>query len=495
MQLGQFRRQRLIVEADRGLGQLERDAIGRQAVACKTISQEIAEAFAAHLQLGHIEGDALAVQPLVQPCAHLPAQQLERPFANVDDQAALFCEWNELARQYEPALRMLPAQQRFQSGQLACVGINARLEIQLQLVGADSLLQILLQLNAPLQFGRMLGREHPVLRLAGRLGGVHRDIRILQQLLRFRRMVGEDRNADRGRHRERAPGGCLVQSIDRAYDARSALFDITCAGDIFDHHREFIATQPDHRVIQSHRGFQAGSDIDQHPVTCLVAQRVIDDLEIVEVDEQQRHLAPALAAGAQDHGQVIDQPAPVGQAGQCIGDSHLRQRLLLAARLGHVTHRDGDTCFGLHAAPLYPAGRCDPGLAAVMPAYLDLVLDQPLLQDTQQESMHARIVLGSHQLAHGPPQHAAAFQVRAPRRLFIAVLDHKIAHHPLLPVQRPHHVQRLQRAFDRLSERFLDSAHFLAPAIAAPLQRRTQHRARDQQHGERRSAQDFDMIL
>ena len=112
----------------------------------------------------------------------------------------------------------------------------------------------------------------------------------------------------------------------------------------------------------------------------------------------------------------------------------------------------------------------DTRLMAVVPADLDLVLDQSLAQDAQQEIMHAHIVVRGHQLAHGMAQHVAALEAQAPCRLFVAVLDQEVAHHPMLAVQRAHHVQRIDRAFDRLPERFLDGALPCTVAMTPPLQ-------------------------
>jgi hypothetical protein len=81
-------------------------------------------------------------------------------------------------------------------------------------------------------------------------------------------------------------------------------------------HGELIAAQPRHRVRTAHAQADAARRFHQHGVALLVAQRVVDVLEIVEVDEQQRQLQ-ALAPRLLDFlVQAVVEHVAVGQRGE-----------------------------------------------------------------------------------------------------------------------------------------------------------------------------------
>ena len=53
-----------------------------------------------------------------------------------------------------------------------------------------------------------------------------------------------------------------------------------------DQDHEFIAAQTRHRILGAHAGFQACGDDLQHAVADRVTERVVDVLEVVEVEKQ-----------------------------------------------------------------------------------------------------------------------------------------------------------------------------------------------------------------
>ena len=60
-------------------------------------------------------------------------------------------------------------------------------------------------------------------------------------------------------------------------------------------HDELVAAQPDHHVVVANAGAQPIRRGDQHLVAGIVPEGVVDPLEVVEIQEQQRD--GALAAG------------------------------------------------------------------------------------------------------------------------------------------------------------------------------------------------------
>ena len=105
-------------------------------------------------------------------------------------------------------------------------------------------------------------------------------------------------------------------SVARILSAR-ATTSAACAG-LRLHEHELVATQPGQGVGGADRGADPLGDGAQQPVAGGMAQRVVDVLEAVEVEQQHRDHA-ALAAGA---GQLLAEPVvqqgAVGQAGEQI---------------------------------------------------------------------------------------------------------------------------------------------------------------------------------
>ena len=56
-------------------------------------------------------------------------------------------------------------------------------------------------------------------------------------------------------------------------------------------------------------------DLDQHTVTGIVTERVVDDFEVVQVDEKQTDPATAAVKGHQGLGKAVHEGQTVGQPG------------------------------------------------------------------------------------------------------------------------------------------------------------------------------------
>ena len=85
------------------------------------------------------------------------------------------------------------------------------------------------------------------------------------------------------------------------------------------HDRELVAAEPGERVLFAQQRAQARADLAQHLVARVVAERVVELLEAVEVDEQQRQLLVRL--GARGHGGVepVHEVSAVAEPGQIVG--------------------------------------------------------------------------------------------------------------------------------------------------------------------------------
>ena len=143
---------------------------------------------------------------------------------------------------------------------------------------------------------------------------------------------------------------------------------------VFHHDGELVAAQPSDGVGTADHAQQARGRCLEDAVTGGVAERVVDDLEVVQVQEQHRHAA-ALPPGAHHRTrQALGQQAAVGQAGQGVVVGQIAQLLLGALLVGDVVdHRDEVAAhaqliayFGLFhpAEELLAVGTPQPHLAA-----------------------------------------------------------------------------------------------------------------------------------
>jgi hypothetical protein len=79
---------------------------------------------------------------------------------------------------------------------------------------------------------------------------------------------------------------------------------------------ELVAAQPRHRVLPAHLALQAARQLDQHRVARAVPERVVDGLEVVEVEEHQRQRRAVAVRAVQRHAAAVLQQRPVRQPGQ-----------------------------------------------------------------------------------------------------------------------------------------------------------------------------------
>ncbi len=93
-------------------------------------------------------------------------------------------------------------------------------------------------------------------------------------------------------------------------------------------HPELVAAQPGDGLGLAHRFLEPGVDLAEDDVAVMMAEGVVDLLESIEVEQQQRE-TPALGARGDRPLQAIVQQGPIGQARQRVVG-----RLMPQARLG-----------------------------------------------------------------------------------------------------------------------------------------------------------------
>ena len=214
---------------------------------------------------------------------------LEHPVADFDDQPGFFGQRNKFGWADQAALRVLPADQRFGLVDAAGRQVHDRLEINPELVGRQRTAQVVDQ-PQPGLCGFLHGQgeiAEPVAALA--LGDIHRLIGVLEQIFYLGGIVRIQRDADAGRYIDH-----FIPQLERfgqfLQDVRGYPLNIADVVKFRQNDGELVTAQTCHGVGLAHTVADAARRFHQQDVAHAVAERVVDLLEVVEVDEQQRHL-------------------------------------------------------------------------------------------------------------------------------------------------------------------------------------------------------------
>ena len=105
---------------------------------------------------------------------------------------------------------------------------------------------------------------------------------------------------------------------------------------------ELVPAHPGHQVAVAQVPAQGKGDLDYEPVPRLVAEGVVDRLEVVQVHDEQRPPRPLLGTGPGVPRQLQLEPAAVGQARQGVPGGQVSQRRLGTLVLSDVHHVDED---------------------------------------------------------------------------------------------------------------------------------------------------------
>ena len=137
-------------------------------------------------------------------------------------------------------------------------------------------------------------------------------------------VVGAERDADRGAelhghaaHDERA--------LQRVQQPAGELGRGGAIGQVVQQHGELVAAEPREHVAPAQRVAQAVRDVAQEPVAVVVAERVVDLLEAVEVDQQQAGEPAEHADRAADPAHALVEARAVGEAGERVVERLLAQ--------------------------------------------------------------------------------------------------------------------------------------------------------------------------
>ncbi len=170
---------------------------------------------------------------------------------------------------------------------------------------------------------------------------VHRDVRVAHQLVGGGALAA-DRDADRGGDDELAALD-RKRLLEELVDAIRHSLCILRPGDAVEEDRELVTPEPGDRVARPHARHQAPRERDEQLIADGVAVGVVDELEAIQVEEQDRaSIFRDTAAAPQRELEVIEEHGSVGQPGQRIVQGVVDEPLLGALTARDVRDRAGD---------------------------------------------------------------------------------------------------------------------------------------------------------
>ena len=104
--------------------------------------------------------------------------------------------------------------------------------------------------------------------------------------------------------------------------------DVALAGDVLAEHDELVTADARDRVARAQDRDDVAGHRHEHRVARIVAEAVVDLLELVEVEEQHRHRPAGSARPGQRRLDAVAEQSPVGQVGQAVVQRGVQQDLL-----------------------------------------------------------------------------------------------------------------------------------------------------------------------
>ena len=116
--------------------------------------------------------------------------------------------------------------------------------------------------------------------------------------------------------------------------------------DVAQEHDELVAAEPRDVVLRAHDLAQARCDRAQQAIAGRMAERVVDLLELIEVDEQQRRQVRPVVRIRELALDFVLEADPVGQPGQLVEAREVIDARLRVASLGDVLHQHDGAAVG-----------------------------------------------------------------------------------------------------------------------------------------------------
>ncbi len=105
-----------------------------------------------------------------------------------------------------------------------------------------------------------------------------------------------------------------------------------------EHHHKLIAAETRDGIRLAHTAGKAARRFDQQQVAHVMPMRIVERLEVIQIEKHQRAITAAALAGGHDRPEPVIEQAAVGQLRQRIVESQIANLLLGLFALGDVLH-------------------------------------------------------------------------------------------------------------------------------------------------------------
>ena len=255
----------------------------------------------------------------------------------------MFGDRDELIWPQQSQLRVLPANQRFYRVDRTGLAFYLRLIVQQKLKLANRFAYARFHCQR-LESGLVQTRQEKLeVAAAAFFRQIHRRIGIANQRLRRFAIFRKNADADRTRYRQQL----LFERewfADRLGNFFSDRRDIFGFGQIGDDHQKFIAAEAADHIGATQTTLQSAGNTFQQFVARIVAERIVDGFEIIEIDEQHPHQRLLSPCTGQHHLQAIHQQRAIRQVGKRIVMRHeldARFGLFAIADIANGGHANG----------------------------------------------------------------------------------------------------------------------------------------------------------
>src|SRR6185437_8635411 len=322
------------------LGQFQLKTGGVEISLPEDALDHVDEVGAAELQRRYVDRDHQ-----IRPVAAVEAGPSQHPLAQLPDQTGMLGNRNELRRRNLAELRMGPARQRLDADHLVAAGVDDWLIGGSQPVVLDRLVEVAFEQLAVRQVGIHRRVIDAGAVAAFVLGTVQRHIGVAQNVGGVARAAVDHRDADR-RADDDVVAVDQVRRANRGDNASSDRLQRIRIRRADGDDGEFIAAEPGDEIVAAQDAAQPLRHVEDELVADRVAERVVDVLEVVEIDVEHRGRWTA-AAHFGDHGfQPLAEIDAVRQAAERIVHGEMAQlRFAVGQRFGgaaHVSDHQGD---------------------------------------------------------------------------------------------------------------------------------------------------------
>ncbi|MCY1403494.1 hypothetical protein D9M71_186780 [compost metagenome] len=297
------------------------------------------------------------------PGIELTAGLAQYPVAGFDHQAELFENRYEITRRNQPATRVTPAQQRLGAGQALAVATELRLVIEHELFLLQGMAQVAFKFQAFQSTGVHISLIELEVVFAAFFSVVHRRIGVFHQLAQLIAVLRAQGDADTGSDEEFAV--LQHEGLDQAGQDQLGYMDGTVQGHFagcarLQQQGELIAPHAGHGVVVMHTIEQACGHVLEHAIAGGVAERIVDRLEAIKVQEHQHHPGFLPLGLLQCRMQAILEQCAVGQVSEGVIVGQAMNALFAGLALADVAeeaHVTGQVAFVVnHCSNANPCG-------------------------------------------------------------------------------------------------------------------------------------------